>query len=147
AFGGITFGRVVMARAELQRAADAAVLAATGAIRVAGLPFDATKQSAAEEVALKNTSLPITFAWSAIQETPDTVTISVTTNTKLAAPALVWKSGGIDVSGTATAVEPQRTLDNVVKKYPKLTLVLDFSGSMVLRLDGTLGTASDPQSS
>ncbi len=130
AFGGFTMLRVVVARQEVQRAADAAVLVATTIVKHDGLPFDAVKQGRAETIARQNSTLSLEFHWEPVAETPDRVTITCRVTSKVQAPAFIFPSGFVEVEAIGKGAAPQRTLTEATKKFPKLVLVLDFSGSM-----------------
>ena len=150
AYGGFTIMRVVLARQEAQRAADSAVLVATNIVKHDGLPFDAVKQSRAEEIARGNSNLPLEFHWEQPAWANDRVDIRCRVTAKVGAPAFIFSSTSIEAGGTAVGSVAQTVVTEVEKKYPKLVLVLDFSGSM-LRPPGDSGghflAKSDPKNS
>lgn len=134
AFGGFTMLRVVVGRHEAQRAADSAVLVAANIVKHEGLPFDANKQGKAEAIARANSGLQLEFHWDPVQESKDFVDIPCHVTAKVPAPSFIFSSGFVEVRGSAVGTAPQTTMDQVVRKYPKLVLVLDFSGSMWRKL-------------
>jgi Mg-chelatase subunit ChlD len=128
-YGGLTMLRIVVARHEVQRAADAAVLVAANSVKHEGLRFDAVKQGKAQEVASRNSSQNLVYQWTTA-ETPDRVDIQVRVTADVSAPMFIFPSGKLQVSATAKGTAGQQTVTEAEKKYPKLVLVLDFSGSM-----------------
>ncbi len=130
AMGALTIMRLVLARQEVQRTADAACLAATTIIKHDGLPFDGGKQGAAAAIAARNhAGLDFRFAWDS-QEADDHVDVQCQVSLDFAAPAMIWSGGRMTVTASAQGTVPQETYTQATKKYPKFVLVLDYSGSM-----------------
>ncbi len=140
--GGLMVGRLSVVKADSQRAADAAALAAAQAIRERGLPFDGTARGAAEAAGRRNTQLPVDFDFDVV-ETEDSVDIRVTTQIQVSGPQLVVNGGSRSVSSTATASVEQTRFDEAERRLPKLVLVLDYSGSMSSPFSGGGGRAID----
>lgn len=135
ALGALTVGRLAAVRADVQRAADAAALAAAQLVRDRGLPFDGTIRSAAEDVARRNVRVPVTFAW-AVSQDADSVNFEVTARATVTGPTLILSSGTAEVEGRAAAQVSQSRFDDAERRLPKLALVLDYSGSMGWPFEG-----------
>jgi hypothetical protein len=135
ALGSISLGRLVTIRADCQRAADAAALAAAANIRNNGWPFTPELRQSAELMGQKNSALPVTFSWT-ITETDTAVEVDVRANIRAEMPSLVFVSGSADVSARARTSVKHAKFDEVNRKYPKLAMVLDYSGSMNLAFSG-----------
>jgi hypothetical protein len=133
--GGITLGTIAVNRADAQRAADAATLAALGVIRERGLPFDTSARAAAESIANGNSRKPIRYTWS-VAETTTGVDITAVTSLDVDTPLLVWSTSSTEVRARAVAHLPQTRFDSAERRLPKLALVLDYSGSMDLPFSG-----------
>lgn len=140
--GGIALGRIAAARQDAQQAADATALAAADIVRERGFPFDANDRLAAEAVGRRNSKLPISFNWN-VQQQPDAVAFTVTSSIDVAMPALAFTDSSKQVQANATGEIPQRRFDEAERRLPKLTLVLDYSGSMSLPFSGGSGQAID----
>lgn len=136
AYGGATVWRMVLARAEAQRAADAACLTAANAMKHEGMPFNLDKQGRAEELASANANLPLTFQWET-QETATEIDFRCTARAAVPAPRLVWNDGVVNIAASARAQARQQTITEAEKKYPQLVMVLDYSGSMRRSFDGS----------
>ncbi|MBI4508451.1 MAG: VWA domain-containing protein [Deltaproteobacteria bacterium] len=135
ALGGTTVGRVAVTKVEVQRAADAAVLAAAKIIRERGLPFDATAQAAAEAIANRNTSSRMRFNW-VVADRPSGVDFQCVASVNLEAPRMIVPAGSLTVSASATGTVPQSRFDETTRRLPKFVLVLDYSGSMTATMPG-----------
>lgn len=133
--GGITLGRMVAARADAQRAADAATLAALQVIRERGMPFDASARAAAEAIASRNSQVPIQYSWQ-ISESATAIDLAAVATIAVDTPLLVWSTSATDVRARSAARLPQTRFDTAERRLPKLTLVLDYSGSMDLPFTG-----------
>lgn len=136
AYGGATVWRMVLARAEAQRAADAACLTAANVMKHEGMPFNLAKQGLAEELARGNANLPVSFQWET-QETATEIRFRCTASVAVPAPRLVWSDGVVNVTASARASSRQQTITEAEKKYPQLVMVLDYSGSMRRSFDGS----------
>jgi len=142
AMGAISIGRLAAVRSDAQQAADSAALAAATAVRERGLPFDATTRASAEAIARKNSRLPIAFQWNVVDR-PSGVDFTVTTSIDVSLPLLVFSDGRKTVQANATGRAAQTKFDDAERRYPKLVLVLDYSGSMSLPFSGGSGRAID----
>lgn len=136
ALGGATIGRQAAVRQDAQRAADAAVLAASYVIKEQGLPFTPAKRTIAESIARKNSGLPATFVWT-LSETGTYVDFTVTASLTMGG-ALKWMypSGTTTVNARAKGRATQSKFDEATRRLPKFVLVLDYSGSMNQIMDG-----------
>jgi hypothetical protein len=142
ALGGISIGTLAVNRADAQRAADAATLAALQVIHERGMPFDAAARSAAEAIARGNSRNPIQFQWQ-VAETATSIDISASTAIDVDLPLLVFASSTTQVSARSVARLPQTRFDTAERRLPKLGLVLDYSGSMDLPFTGGNARAID----
>jgi hypothetical protein len=142
ALGAIGVGRLAATRSDVQRAADAAVLAAADLVRERGLPFDGAARAAAETIARRNSQLPIAFQWN-VTQSADTLDVDVRASTTVGLPVLVFNSGNREVSATARGSLSQTRFDEAERRLPKLVLALDYSGSMALPFSGGSGQALD----
>jgi Flp pilus assembly protein TadG len=142
ALGGIHVGRMSAIRGDAQRAADAAALHASEAIRERGMPFNLATRQAAEAMARKNSKLPVNFTWT-VNETASAVDFTVATSIDVDLPLLAFTESRKQVQANATGRVPQSRYDEAERRYPKLTLVLDYSGSMALPFSGGSGKAID----
>ncbi len=140
--GAITIGRLTAVRADCQRAADSASLAALQVIRERGLPFDLAARNAAEDIARRNSPLDTRFTWT-VTDSPDFVDIQVVASIDVDTPTMVFNSGSSEVRARAKARQPQERFDEAERRLPKLTMVLDYSGSMTLPFSGGSGQAID----
>jgi len=125
--GGAYVGRLSVIRADSQRTADAAALAAVQIIRDRGLPLTGAGQAAAEAAGSRNSALPVNYAWTIVED-GDSVDIEVNTTITVEGPALF--GGQRTVSSRAVAQIAQSRFDEADKRVPKLVLALDYSGSM-----------------
>lgn len=137
AYGGATVWRMVLAKAEAQRAADAACLTAANAMKHEGMPFNLDKQGRAEELARANSNLPLAFQWQ-IQETETEIHFRCLARAAVPAPRLVWDSGVVNIEASARSQARQQTITEAEKMYPQLVMVLDYSGSMARNFAGDL---------
>jgi Flp pilus assembly protein TadG len=143
ALGALTILRIIVARQEVQRVADAACLAATTIIKHDGLPLDQKKQDAAAAMAFRNHP-GLDFGLKMNQtETDTSVDVQCQASIDVNAPLIIWKSGHLTVTATAAASVGQVTETQATRLYPKLMLVLDYSGSMLNHLGGK---SSQPES-
>ncbi|HTM20586.1 MAG TPA: vWA domain-containing protein [Kofleriaceae bacterium] len=142
ALGAVHIGRMVALRDDAQRAADSASLAASQAIRERGMPFDLQTRQAAEAVGRKNSKLPVNFVWN-VAESSTAVDFTVNTSIDMEVPALAFTDTHTQVLANATGRVPQSKYDEAERRYPKLTMVLDYSGSMDLPFSGGSGKAID----
>ncbi len=142
AMGVITIGRLGAVRADAQRAADAGALAALQVIRDRGMPFDNAARQAAEQLARKNSGLDVAFTWN-VNQSASEVTIDVQATIGVDTPTLVFSGGTSEVRARASARLPQSRFTEAERRLPKLTLVLDYSGSMHLPFSGGGGEAID----
>jgi len=140
--GGITLGRMAAVRSDAQRSADAAALAALQVIKERGLPFDARAKAAAEAIARANTPNPVAITWQ-VNETADAVTITALATVEVDTPRFVFLDGTTQVQGRASASLAQTKFDTAERRLPKLSLVLDYSGSMDLPFSGGGARAID----
>jgi hypothetical protein len=140
--GGITIGQLAVNRADAQRAADAATLAALQVVREQGLPFDTNKRLAAEAIARGNSGRDIRFAWS-VTESATSVDITAVTAIDVDTPLLVFSNSSTEVRARSVAKLPQTRYDSAERRLPKLALVLDYSGSMDLPFSGGSARAID----
>jgi hypothetical protein len=136
-FGATTIGRVVIAKGEAQRAADAACLAMSSIVKHEGLQVLGEQQSRAEALGGLNSSLLINFVWSPPLETATTVDFRCHASAQVPAPMFIWSAGSLSVGAEATGRAEQQTFDQAEKKHPQLVMALDFSGSMRYDLNGT----------
>jgi hypothetical protein len=140
--GTITIGRMAVMRSDTQRAADAASLAALQVVRERGMPFDGPARAAAEAIARGNSSSPIRIAWQ-VSESATAVDITAVASLDLETPSLVFGQSTTELRARASARLPQTKFDTAERRLPKLTLVLDYSGSMDLPFSGGGGRAID----
>lgn len=133
--GGITIGRLAVVRSDAQRAADAAALAGLQVLRERGMPFDAGARAAAESIARGNSPNPIRIEWT-VTETETAVDITAIASIDVDTPALIWNTGTTETRARSVARLPQTKFDTAERRLPKLTLVLDYSGSMDLPFSG-----------
>ncbi len=133
--GSITIGRMSVIRADAQRAADAGALAALQVIGERGLPFDAPAQAAAEAIAARNSPNGVRLTWR-VTETPTSIDITTSAAIDVDTPLLVFATGSSEVRARGVARLPQTRFDEAERRLPKLTLVLDYSGSMTLPFTG-----------
>jgi hypothetical protein len=146
-FGATTIGRFVVARQEAQRAADATCLAYGTIIRTEGMQVLSEQQRRAEIVGRANTSLPVLFDWSVPpRETATALELTCRAVARVPAPSFIWQSGFIDAVGEAMGLAKQQTITDAEKKYPQLTLVLDYSGSMAAGMGGHTPPSQDQDS-
>jgi len=125
ALGALTILRIIVARQEVQRVADAACLAATTIVKHDGLPFDQKKQDAAAAMAFRNhPGLDFTIQWNA-SESDTSVDVECQAAIDVNTPLLIWKSGHMQVTALASATVGQVTETQATRLYPKLMLVLD----------------------
>jgi hypothetical protein len=129
AIGGAMLGHIVATNKEAQRAADAACLAAAIIVREEGLPLDSARQLKAEEIARRNSSLPMHFTWE-VGETATAATFECKVAIDAAMSTLIYPSGRTTVHASAKAQVPQNNFDSATRWIPKLVLVLDTTGSM-----------------
>jgi len=133
--GALTVMRVVLARQETQRVADAACLAAATIVKSEGLPLDGPKQAKALAIAGGNhPGMKFTVTLDPPSETPTEVSLACNASIDVSAPMMIWSAGKINVHASATGSVKQITLTQAQKKYPKLVIVLDYSGSMMAPL-------------
>jgi hypothetical protein len=137
AYGGATVWRMVLARGEAQRAADAACLTAANVMKHLGMPFNLEKQGQAEALARANTSVPLAFEWQ-WQETPTEIVFQCLARAAVPAPRLLWSDGVVSVTARARGSARQQRITEAEKRYPQLVLVLDYSGSMQRSFDGSM---------
>lgn len=143
ALGALTVLRIIVARQEVQRVADAACLAATTIVKHDGLPFDQKKQDAAAAMAFRNhPGLDFVVNWTQ-SESDTSVDVQCQASIDVNTPLMVWKSGHMQLTAVASATVGQVTETQATRLYPKLMLVLDYSGSMVAPLGGN---SSQPKS-
>ena len=140
--GTITIGRMAVMRTDTQRAADAASLAALQVIRERGMPFDGPARAAAEAIARGNSPAPIRVTWQ-VTESATAVDITAVASLDVDMPAFVFGQSTTELRARATARLPQTKFDTAERRLPKLTLVLDYSGSMDLPFSGGGGKAID----
>lgn len=140
--GGITLGRLAVVRSDAQRAADAAALAGLQVLRERGMPFDASARAAAEAIARGNSPNPIRIAWT-VTESATAVDITAIASIDVDTPTLVWNTGTTETRARSVARLPQTKFDTAERRLPKLTLVLDYSGSMSLPFSGGTQRAID----
>jgi hypothetical protein len=93
-------------------------------------------------MARKNSKLPINFTWT-VNETGSAVDFTVATSIDVDLPLLAFTESRKQVQANATGRVPQSRYDEAERRYPKLTLVLDYSGSMDLPFSGGSGKAID----
>jgi hypothetical protein len=142
ALGAVQIGRIAAVRTDAQNAADSAALAALDLIRERGLPFDQASRDAAENVARRNSQLPIAFQWN-VEEDADSVDITVQTFIDVDVPLLVFDTGVKTVDALAAAQIAQSRFDDAERRLPKLVMALDYSGSMALPFSGGNSRAID----
>lgn len=141
AIGGATVGRLAAVRLDVQRASDAAVLAAAQIIKERGLPFDDAARMAAENLARRNSRLPVTFTWT-INDAPTALEFSVAAQATVDVPRMIFMSGSTTVSARARGRVTQAKFDEATRRLPKLMLVLDYSGSMNQIMPGSGGKSA-----
>jgi hypothetical protein len=142
ALGGATIARLAVVRADVQRAADAAALAALEIVRTRGLPFDADARRAAERIAARNAGLELAFDWR-IREGATEIELEVVATAEADTPLLVFADDAAEVEGRAVAGLGQASFTDATRRQPKLALVLDYSGSMSLPFTGSTARAVD----
>jgi hypothetical protein len=127
----LTLMRIVLAKQETQRVADSACLAAATIIKTQGLPLQ-DKEDEARNVAYANhPGMHFDILFPEPTVTRDQVALTCQAATTVQVPALIWAGGQFQVTASASASVAQTTLDDATKKYPRLVLVLDYSGSML----------------
>jgi len=141
AVGGATVGRLGAVRADAQRSADAAVLAAGRIVQEEGLPFDAGKRARAAAIAAKNSKLPVNITWQVV-DGADAVEFTATASIDVDVPRLIYLSGKTTASARAKGKVAQTKYDEVTRRLPKFVLVLDYSGSMSQTLPGSGGKSA-----
>jgi hypothetical protein len=134
--GGATIGRVVAGRSDAQRAADASALAAADLVRLEGM--QAGREDALALGQLNSRQADVSFA-PEVTETPDSVLVAMRSELDVSAPRFVNAGGAVPVGARAVAKIGQFIQADVDWKYPKLVLVLDYSGSMASSLAGAGG--------
>ncbi len=139
--GGVTLGRIVAVKKDSQRAADAAVLMAAEVVRERGFPFDAASRTAAESAGSANVNLPVSFALN-VRETADAVEFEVVAQAPVRVSPWIFASGVTTVSARAKGKVTQNRFDDAERRYPKLALVLDYSGSMNQIMPGSGGQSA-----
>jgi hypothetical protein len=133
--GALTVLRVVLARQETQRVADSACLALATIVKNEGLPLDGPKTDKALAIAGGNhPGMKFLVTIQPPVETPTEVSLVCQASIDVSAPMMIWSSGKVNVSASATGSVKQITLTQAEKKYPKLVIVLDYSGSMMATL-------------
>lgn len=137
AMGAIGLGRMSVVRSDLQRAADAAALAASELIRLHGLPLDADLSKSAESTATRSVKIPTSFQWKVI-DGGDHIDIEVVASAKLELTKMVF-GGAVELSRRAVARLPQTEITATERRKPKLAILLDYSGSMALPIVGGSG--------
>ena len=143
ALGGAFIGRVVNARNEAQRVADAAALSGGNIVRALGLPFDDAKRARAEEIARRNTRLPVAFSWGVAESADhDKLSLEVVATLGMEAPRFLYPGGTKTVTARAASGLGQQRLTEANRKFPRFVLVLDYSGSMIADLNGGNGHPS-----
>ncbi len=135
-FGATTIGRVVVAKGEAQRAADAACLTMANIVKYEGLQVVSEQQTRAEALARLNSKLPLTFVWTRPPETATAVDFQCKATAAVPAPMFIWNAGTLSVSATASGRAEQQTITQAEKKYPQFVIVMDFSGSMMAAMGG-----------
>ena len=140
--GTISVGRMAVMRTDTQRAADAGTLAALQVVRERGMPFDGPARAAAESIARRNSPAPIRIAWQ-VTETATAVDITAIASLDVDLPSFVFGQSTTELRARSTARLPQTKFDTAERRLPKLTLVLDYSGSMDLPFSGGGGKAID----
>jgi Flp pilus assembly protein TadG len=142
--GVLTILRIVIARQEVQRMADAACLAATTIIKHDGLgESDQGWESKATALAYRNDPGPAVKLFYTKDEEADKVNVQCQATLDVSAPLVIWASGRVVVSASAQGTIGQVTETDATRLYPNLILVLDFSGSMANHLGGN---SSQPKS-
>src|SRR6185503_12504985 len=76
-------------------------------------------------------------------QTASAVEIAVTASIDVDTPTMVFTAGTAEVRARAVARLPQARFDEAERRLPKLTLVLDYSGSMALPFTGGSSRAID----
>lgn len=138
--GGATIGRVVAGRTDAQRAADSSALATADLIRLEGM--QAGREDALALGQRNSRAADVAFA-PHVTETPDSVIVAMGSELDVSAPRFVNSGGAVTVGARAAAKIGQFIQADVEWKYPKLVLVLDYSGSMAETLRGGGGQAID----
>ena len=133
--GAISIARLTIVRADVDRAADAAALAALAIISERGLPFDRDKREAAEALARQNSPLSIDFIWD-VRTTDTALEIGVKASSAVDLPQLVFAGGAHTVTSRNRASLPQLGFNDAQRSQLKLALTLDYSGSMSIPIDG-----------
>jgi len=134
AMGAIGLGRMSVVRSDLQRAADAAALAATELIRLHGLPLESNLEQSAESTGQRSVNIPASFEWK-IVDNGDHIDIEVVAKAKLELTQMVF-GGTKELSRRAVARLPQTEITATERRRPKLAILLDYSGSMALPITG-----------
>jgi hypothetical protein len=129
AIGGATVGRIVAVKKDVQRAADAACLSASHIVRQQGMPLTATKRLSAEVLAKGNVKVPVVFNW-LVDDQDDEISFTCTSTATLEVPDIIYPSGLVTVAAKAKGRVGQNKFDEVERRLPKFTMVLDYSGSM-----------------
>jgi Flp pilus assembly protein TadG len=143
AIGSITVYRVVLAKQEVQQVADSACLTATTLVKNVGLPFPAPdKVAEVNDIAQKNHPNVEFAVQYTKREIPTRVDIDCQATLDVSAPFMIWSSGKITVSSSATGTVKQETYTEATRLYPRLVLVLDYSGSMTDPLANGSGKTS-----
>jgi len=142
AVGTISIGRLAAVRSDAQQAADSAALAACQIIRDRGMPFDATARMAAQNIAARNSQLPVAFTWT-VAETATSVDISVQSTINVDLPTLIFAGGTRAVQAQASGSVTQSRYDEAERRIPKFVMVLDYSGSMNSNFSGGGGRLID----
>lgn len=141
-FGATTVGRVVIAKGEAQRAADAACLTMANILKWEGKQVLTEQQTRAESLARLNSKLPLTFLWAWPPEAAGEMNVQCKATAAVSAPSFIWPAGTLGVSASANGRARQQTITQAEKKFPSFVLVLDFSGSMQAAMGG--GMPSSP---
>jgi len=143
AVGTVSIGRLAAVRSDAQQAADSAALAACQIIRDRGMPFNAQARTAAQNIAARNSQLPVGFTWT-VNETPTSVDVTVQSTINVDLPSLIFAGGTRSVQAQASGRVTQSRYDEAERRIPKLAMVLDYSGSMQLQFSyGGGGPAID----
>ncbi len=129
AVGTISIGRLAAVRSDAQQAADSAALAACQIIRDRGMPFNAQARTAAQNLATRNSQLPVGFTWT-VNETSTSVDVSVQSTINVDLPTLIFAGGTRSVQAQASGRVTQSRYDEAERRIPKFVMVLDYSGSM-----------------
>lgn len=109
---------------------------ASQVIRANGLPFDTDERLSAEALAQLSVRTGVTFSWN-LTETEDFIEVELVTSADVEVSAAVFAGGRRTLTRRATARLPQREISATERRRPKLVLLLDYSGSMDLAIDGS----------